>query len=286
MRTLVTEIRLLSALLLSLLLLPSRGLDAQVGNRLFPPRALMPDLLAGPRNPLTSAALFGVTRNPDQHGRGVEAEVSIGSTLPVLLLAGTPQDHPVVVGLEAAAYARFALQVLEREMVATDWFFTVPVILHHDHGWTRIRYFHTSSHMGDEYNRRFGDPGVNVSRDAVGVLTFRRLGDGVGGWAGARYGYNVHPDDDRRWVLRAGAQAEGAERGPGRLRPFLAADVEMDQEGGMRPRTEVRAGIWLPEVAGRPAVRLSLVALHGPTPLGQFRFRSTTQIGLSLQGSL
>lgn len=246
----------------------------------------MPDLLAGPRNPLTSASLLGLTRNPDAHGSGVEAEVSIGSTLPVLLLAGTPQDHPVVVGLEAAAYARFALQVLERELVATDWFFTVPVILHHDNGWTRVRYFHTSSHMGDEYNRRFGDPGVNFSRDAIGILTFRRLEGGFGGWIGARYAYTVHPDDDRRWVLRAGAQVEGRGVGSWQLRPFLAADVEMDQEGDLRPRTEVRAGIGLPEVAGRRAVRLSLVALHGPTPLGQFRFRSTTQIGLSLQGSL
>jgi hypothetical protein len=246
----------------------------------------MPDLPAGPRNPLTSATLLGVTRNPDEHGRGVEAEVSIGSTLPILLLAGTPQDHAVVVGLEAAAFARFALQVLERELVATDWFFTVPVVIHHDGGWTRIRYFHTSSHMGDEYSRRFGDPGVNFSRDAVGILTFRRMGDGFGGWVGARYAYNVHPDDDRRWVLRAGAQMEGSQESSRRVRPFLAADLEMDQEGNMRPRTEVRAGIWLPEVAGRRAIRLSLVALHGPTPMGQFHFRTTTQIGLSLQGSL
>jgi len=191
-----------------------------------------------------------------------------------------------MLGLEAAAFARFALQVLERELVATDWFFTVPVFWHHDRGWTRLRYFHTSSHMGDEYNRRFGDPGVNFSRDAVGLLTFRRLGDGFAGWAGARFGYNVHPDDDKRWVARVGAQWDRSEDSGKRFLPFLASDVEMDEEGGMRPRVEARAGFRLPRLEGRRSIRLSLVALKGPTPLGQFRFRSTTQIGLSLQGSL
>jgi hypothetical protein len=245
----------------------------------------MPALLAGPRDPVTSATILGVTRNPDAHGSGFETELSIGVALPVLLLAGTPEDAPVVVGLEAAAFARFALQVLQRELVATDWIFAVPVIWHHERGWTRVRFYHSSSHMGDEYSRRFGDPGVDFSRDALEVLSFRRLLEVLGAWAGVRYGYNVKPEDDRRWILRFGAQLE-AQPDASLFLPFLAADAELDQEAGMRPRVEVRVGAWLPTVANRRAIRVSLVALHGPTPLGQFRFRTTTQIGLSLQGSL
>jgi len=174
--------------------------------RLFPPRDLMPGLLAGPRDPVTSASLLGVVRNPSAHGRGVEVEFSIGTTLPVFLLGGSPEENPLVVGIEAAAFARFGLQVLQRELVATDWFFAVPVIRHHDNGWTRFRYYHSSSHMGDEYSRRFGDPGINLSRDAVEVLAFRSPLDGLGAWAGIRYGYNVHPQEDKRWVFRAGGQ--------------------------------------------------------------------------------
>jgi len=268
-----------------LLLLGPISIEAQHSDRLFPPRFLMPALLAGPRDPVTSATILGVTRNPDAHGSGFETELSIGVALPVLLLAGTPEDAPVVVGLEAAAFARFALQVLQRELVATDWIFAVPVIWHHERGWTRVRFYHSSSHMGDEYSRRFGDPGVDFSRDALEVLSFRRLLEVLGAWAGVRYGYNVKPEDDRRWILRFGAQLE-AQPDASLFLPFLAADAELDQEAGMRPRVEVRVGAWLPRLGDRRAIRLSLVALNGPTPLGQFGFRSTTQIGLSLQGSL
>lgn len=271
---------------LSLLLL-SQGtpLFAQERDRLFPPRSLIPTLLAGPRDPVTSAAILAVPRNPNAHGPGVEAELSIGSTLPVFLLGGSPEKNPVVVGIEAVAFARFGLQVLQREMVATDWIFAVPLVWHHANGWTRFRFYHSSSHMGDEYSRRFGDPGVNFSRDALEVLAFRRAGDAFGAWAGVRYGYNVKPEDDQQWVLRTGAQLEAPPDGS-LFQPFLALDAEMDQEAGMRPRVEMRVGAWLPAVGGRQAIRLSLAVLNGPTPLGQFGFRPTTQIGLSLQGSL
>ena len=139
--------------------------------------------------------------------------------------------------------------------------------------------------MGDEYARRFQNPGHNFSRDAAELFVFRRPREVMGVWAGVRYGYNVHPEEDERWVIRAGAQLEAL---PDRERflPYLAADLEWDQEAGMRPRVEVRVGSWLPRVQGERRIRLSFVVLTGPTPLGQFGFRPITQVGVSLQGSL
>lgn len=258
---------------------------AQEVDRLFPAPSFMPEVLAGPRDPVTSASVLGVFRNPSQHGNGMEVEVSLGTSFPVYLISGTPEDHPVVVGLEAAAFARFGLQVLERELVATDWLFAVPVVWHHEKGWTRFRYYHSSSHMGDEYARRFQDPGFNFSRDAAELFVFGRPTKVMGAWAGVRYGYNVHPEDDARWVIRAGAQLE-ALPDRGRSLFYLAADLEWNQEAGMRPRVEVRMGSWLPRMQGERRMRLSFVVLTGPTPLGQFGFRPITQIGVSLQGSL
>lgn len=277
-------LRLVSLLLAALLLLPLSG-SGQEKSRLFPPGSLMPTLLAGPRDPVSSATLLGVFRNPNAHGPGLEAEVSLGLTFPVLLLAGTLERNPVVLGVEAAAFARFGLQVLERELVATDWLLAVPVIWHHHNGWTRARFYHSSSHMGDEYARRFQDQGTNFSRDAAEVFLFRRPTPVLGSWVGARFGYNVHPQENHRWVLRTGTQLE-ALPDSGRFLPFLAADAEWDQEASMRPRVEIRIGAWLPEQGGRRTLRISLTLLTGPSPLGQFGFRPTTQVGLSLQGNL
>ena len=272
----------ISTALAVLLALSSGAVALGAQERLFPPRHLIPGLLAGPRDPATSATMLGVVRNPNAHESGVELEASIGSTLPVLLLSSPGADDPVVVGIEAAVFARFGLQILERELIATDWVFSVPVIWHHESGWTRFRFYHTSSHMGDEYNRRFEDPGVNFSRDAAEILTFRRFHKGLGMWAGVRYGYNVHPQEHERWVLRGGGQLE-ADPSSGTSPYFLATDLEWEQSPGWEPRVEIRVGRWLSDIEGRRVLTVSLSLLSGPSPLGQFHGFSTTQFGLTLQ---
>jgi len=240
--------------------------------------------LGGSRDPGTAASLFYVSSNPDEHGAGVEAEVALGATLPVFLLSGSMDDDPVVVGLEAGVFARFGLQLLERELIATDWVFAVPLYWHRDWGWLRFRYYHSSSHMGDEYARRFQDWGVNFSRDAAEIMAFAPLGRRVGIYGGTRYAYNVHPEEARRWVLRAGAQFDGQEsQGP--FKPFLTCDLEWDQDAG-GTRMELTAGTWLPAVAGRRSVRLAILLFNGPSPLGQFNGLHTFHAGLTLQGDL
>lgn len=256
---------------------------AQDSNRWFPDRAIVPALLAGPRDPVTSFSILGVTENPNAHGSGVEVEVSLGSTLPVLVL-GEVAGGMVVGGLEAAVFGRFGLQVLERELIASDWVFATPVYWLRDSGWVRFRYFHSSSHMGDEYARRFEDPGVNFARDAAELLGLKSLSDSWEVYAGVRYAYIVHPEESKRWVARAGMQYQKDGRSPESVVPFLAGDLVWDQDAGSPPRTELKTGIWLPEFNRRRFLRVALSFLSGPSPLGQFNGGSTTQVGLGLEG--
>jgi hypothetical protein len=272
-------------LFLSLIGALSAPATAQGARFLFPDRSLMPMLFAGPRDPVTKADLLYVTENPNAFDGGVEVEVALGVTLPVFLLAGESTRNAVVVGVEASAFARFTLQVLERELVATDWTFAVPVVWHRGDHWVSLRYYHTSSHMGDEYARRFDVQGINFARDAAEVLGFVQLFPAAGVYAGARWSYNVHPEDSGRWTLRAGTQLGSTER-EGWVLPYGAADVEMESDTDWRPRVHLQAGMWLPTVAGRRALRFGLGLLTGPSPLGQFREGNTTQVTLGLSGNL
>jgi hypothetical protein len=268
-----------------LTLLPAWGeLRAQARAEALPVGERLPVFLAGPREAVASASLLGVSRNPNRLGTGVEAEVSLGHSLPVLRLNGITAAGHVLVGIEAAVYARFGLQIVEREMVGTDWLFAVPALWVSERGWVRLRYYHSSSHIGDEYSRRFDEPGVDFSRDALDLFLFSQLFEVLGLYAGVRFGYNVKPEDSRRWVLRGGLQGEGRERGQ-TLRPYLAGDIEWDQDAG-DPRLELKMGMWLPERAGRRRVRLSLGLLAGPSPLGQFQRGRTLQLSLGVAGQL
>jgi hypothetical protein len=269
---------------LAILALPGR-LTAQEARRLFPARELLPHLLAGPRDPATSAKLVGVTDNPTALGDGVEMEVSLGVTLPLYLLAGLTTRDGLVVGVEAAAFARFGLQVLERELVATDWVFAVPFVWHRAEHWFRLRYYHTSSHLGDEYARRFDVDGENFARDGVDVLAYLRPLGTLGLYGGARWDYSVHPEDSGRWTVRAGAQIESTSD-DGAVRPFAAVDLQSEQDTDWSPRLHLQVGLWLPKIGGRRALRAVAELLTGPSPLGQFQGLGTTQIALGVCATL
>ncbi len=265
-------------------LLPASAV-AQFRRRLFPERALLPMLFAGPRDPVSRADLVFVTDNPDSLGSGVEAEVALGAAVPVFLLAGKSPSDALLVGVEAAVFGRFGFQVTERPLINTDWVFAVPIVWHRGAHWVRLRYFHTSSHLGDEYAQRFEVESVNFSRDAVDAMGYLQLPPAVGAYAGLRYAYSVHPEESRRWTVRAGAQL-GSGRGDGFVLPFGSLDVELDQDVAWEPRVNVQAGVWLPPVSGRRAGRIGAGLLTGPSPLGQFQGLRTTQITVGVALSL
>ncbi len=260
-------------------------LEAQGTRRLFPARDLMPTLVTAPRDPVTKAELLYVADNPDAFGDGVEAELALGITLPVYLLTGHTDQDGLVVGIEGGGFARFGLQLTERELINTDWIFALPLVWHRGDHWLRLRYYHTSSHLGDEYSRRFEVDGDNFSRDAVDALGYLRSVSMLGLYGGLGYAYNVHPEDSRPWTIRLGAELV-PRRDEDPLLPYAGVDVQLEEDNDWEPRLNVQAGVWLPRVAGRRAIRLGLEFLTGPSPLGQFQGQQTTQIALGAFGNL
>ncbi len=264
---------------------PLASQDGASFRRLLPGRTWLPTVQPGPRDPVNRAEALYVADNPSLMGDGVEAEVAIGITLPLLVVAGRSREHALAVGVEGGAFARFGLQRTERELVNTDWVFAVPIVWWHGQHWLRLRYFHTSSHLGDEYARRFDLDGVNFARDAVELLGFARLVRLLGGYAGTRWAYLVHPEESGRWVVRGGLEL-GDPGGSGFVLPFASLDAELDEDNDWSPRWYARGGAWISDIGGRRAIRLSVGFLTGPSPLGQLQGARTTQLSLGIEASL
>lgn len=277
-----TKLLRLCRVALAVVLQPSL-LAAQAGTRWLPDRALLPTLFAGARDPVTKAELLLIPRSPDRFGEGVATEYALGAALPILSIGGSGSHDVLVGGVEAAVFGRFTLEVIQREIVSSDWLFAVPIVWRRGNHWLRLRYFHVSSHLGDEYARRFAVKGVNFARDAAELMAYVRASGAAAVHVGARWAYNVHPEWSKRWTVRAGAQL-GDPAGTGMFIPFGSVDLEAEQDTRWEPRLNAQAGVWLPPVGGRRALRAGVGFLTGPSPLGQFQGLTTTQltVGLSL----
>lgn len=264
--------------------LTSPGHASAQGTRWLPDRALMPDLIAGPRDPVTKTQVLLVTDNPNALEEGVEVEVALGTKVPVLHLGDISDRGGLIIGLEAGVFARFGLQVLHRELIATDWMFAVPFLWNLGDHWIRARYYHTSSHLGDEYSNRFEVQGVNFSRDALDALGRFQLLPALATYGGVSWAYNVHPEDSEHWTVRVGVEAQAT--GNARWVPYATMDVQTERDNEWRPRLTAQVGIWLPEVRGRRSLRFGAEFLSGPSPLGQFQGRHTRQLALGIFGSI
>ena len=259
--------------------LPPPGAADQTPDWLFPGRALLPGLQAGPRDPVTQGQLVHDWHGPTAFGAGAAGEVSVSGSAAVLRLAGSGADDALVVGLEGAAFARFSFQVITRDLVNTDWIFAVPLVRHRGDDWYRLRYYHTSSHLGDEYQRRFGPSSVNFSRDGIDGTVYLGVGRGLGVYGLVYWSVNSHPEERDLWELRAGVELDPSSGGL--WQPFLTVDVHAEEGTGWDRRLTVQAGVWLPPVEDRP-LRLALTGFVGPSPMGQFRERSEGHVGLGL----
>ena len=176
---------------------------------------------------MTQSQLVYDWDNPSAFGEGVDGEASISASAAVLRLAGTGAEDALVVGLESADFARFSFQVVTRELVNTDWIFTAPLVWHRGDHWYRLRYYHTSSHLGDEYQQRFGPSSVNFSRDGAELTAYLRSARTLGMYGLVFWSVNSHPEERQLWELRGGVEIDPSH---GNLwQPFLSADVHAEQ---------------------------------------------------------
>lgn len=275
------QLALMAPLVLCTLVLSATLCAQQSPNRWFPSRDYTPTLRGDPRSPVNVAKLVVQLESPNAYDPGLETEVGFGINLPILLLAGDNLRDGLAVGMQGGVFGRFSLHSVERDLIGTDWLITVPLVLHRGDHWFELEYFHTSSHLGDEYGRRFGLEGINYSRDAVRGMAYLQVASVVGIYGGGGWAYNVHPDDDPRWTAQAGA--EFLRPAPHKfVSPYGTFDVELEQATEWKPRVSVQIGALFPRlILGRES-RIAAEFLTGPSPQGQFAGMQTSHLTLGV----
>lgn len=267
----------LTLVLLSVAMLMAK--DVCAGDRWFPSRHLLPSLITGPRDPATQAQIVHTDPSPTAYGTGPAGEVSLSVAAAILRVTGDGPTDGIVIGLEAAVFSRFSFQVVTRELVHTDWLFTLPAVWHMPSGWLRLRYLHTSSHLGDEYQRRFGPSSINFSRDGADVTILRRLQPGIEAYGIGFVSLNSHPEQRVLLEARLGLQTTTDQSDPGQR--FACLDLHVEESTDWSPRWSGRVGMYLAGVQGRP-LSLEVRGMSGPSPMGQFRQQTHRQLSLGL----
>ncbi len=275
-----TKARLFGELIVAALF--ARAIPAQEpATEMQAPSALFQPLLADPKEPRFFATYLWA-RSPRLASR--LGSVGFGQTLG--LLHGRDWQFAVAAGV----FSEFDMQSSTTDLLNTDYLIGLPVTYRRGSWTTRLRVFHQSSHMGDEYMIHTHAQRVALSFEAAELLVARSTTH----WrvyGGGEYTFTHSPHDLKPAVLHGGAEYRQTQPllrlgriAAGRL--VAGIDARSLQDRSWQVGWSGVAGLELGDGAN-PAESswrwsLLLKAYTGPAPFGEFYRDDVSYLGLGV----
>src|SRR5208282_5095958 len=188
-------------------------------------------------------------------------EVTIGDYVGILrwsLAPGWDMQWNMGGGVEA----RFDLNTSLNALDVADFTLAAPLDIHHDSSTLRIGYWHTSSHLGDDYIGQTGTTVEKHSDDLIKAIYSYAPIEEIRLYGGGSYAFNVININGRS-VLQGGIELVTPYFGDHRAQWFLAQDLQSFQRVGWNPNYTARAGLRLSDVKRIAAVKMFLEYFTG-----------------------
>ncbi len=246
----------------------------------FPVGDLFQPLLADPKQPQFFAS-YRLYNTPTDR-RGHVAAVGFGETFGLYRREGQRAGDGLQVSVAGALFAQFNLDAPSNDLVNADYTIGLPVTYRHRPWSARLRIYHQSSHLGDEFLLRAHPQRINLSFESLeflGSYDWR----GVRAYLGGEYLFHREPADLKPAGFHGGLEYRG--KVPllfgGRLVGGL--DLKTWQEHDYSVDTSLKVGLEFGATQpGRRRLRIMAEAYHGYAPHGQFYDDKIRYLGLGV----
>ena len=258
-------------------------------NTLIPDGDVFRPLIADPKQP----QIFGIlqsTKALESKTTSTIGSIAFGENFGLWTRRKQGTCDGIQVGLLTGVFSQFNL-FDNTELINTDFVIGIPFSWRTELFSGRVRLYHQSSHLGDEF--LLARPGFNRVdyryEELEGILSLNT----PNGWGRFYFGggYLVHREPNNLDRLRAqwGIELRGPEypspwfsSGGIRLVPLLAADFKAFEELQWVVNTNVLAGVEWFRVGATRRLRILLNYYYGYNPYGQFFSQKVETIGLGL----
>ena len=254
---------------------PRRGLEILPKGLLFAP------LIADPRWPHFSAVYQRFHKDARLENAAI---ASLGETFSLLRGPLATSGGAWEVGIQAGVFSLFDMDAPSSDLVNSDYIVGLPFAYRLSNFSAMARFYHQSSHLGDEFLIENRVDRVNLSYEAVDVRLSYEITDWLRVYGGAGYIVRGDPEDLKPWSTQMGAEI----RSPwtfldGTLRPLAAVDLQYREQNDWHADLSVRAGVQfekLPIFDRR--IQLLVEYFNGYSPNGQFYKEQIEYIGLGI----
>jgi hypothetical protein len=221
--------------------------------------------------------------------------VGIADAFGLFRFGGRAAGDGVQLSLAGGVFAQFDLGTRSYDLLNADYLIGLPLTVRRGGFSTRLRVYHQSSHLGDEFLLRDEAPErENLSFESAELLLSQDVGP-VRVYGGGEYFFHRTPAGLPEALGHAGLELRppGSVRvgTVGRVRLLGAVDVKAVREDGWEHALSVRAGLEVSrarEAAATPSRRWSLLYefYDGRSPYGQFHQQDVRFAGVGFHFTL
>jgi hypothetical protein len=232
----------------------------------FPTTLLWEPVYASKREP---RMMIGGT-NYQNYVNDRTLETSIGTTIGLWRITPPGHDWAFQVDLFGVVHTRLSPQ----DLMAADYRFGVPITFRWEDWHGKIGYEHTSTHLGDEYQRNTGVLPYNFSKDELVTGLGRYFLDrSLRVYGQVSYAFSQDLlNDPNRFRFDSGFQYVVPNWGSSGS-PFVAAHADFQGVLGFNPNINLQAGwLWRNPTQRLANARVFVEYYRGRSPYGQFAF--------------
>jgi len=246
-----------------------------------PSAPIFPSLIADPKEPEFFATYLW-QRSPRLASK--LGSVGFGQTI------GVVRARDWQLSIAAGVFSQFDLSSSTADLMNTDYLIGLPLAYRRGSTALRLRVYHQSSHLGDEYMLHARAQRVDLSFEAAELLVARELAH----WrvyGGGEYMFTHSPSDLKPGVLHAGLEYHqpGSLVRLGRLaagRLVAALDGRSVQDRGWQIGWSFVTGLELADPLVLPGSgwrwSVQLKGYSGPSPYGEFFRDRVSSLGFGL----
>lgn len=211
------------------------------------------------------------------------AAVGLGDSFALLRWAGERPGNGIQLDISGAVFSQFDLDRPSFDLVNADYLVGLPVTARVSGFSARVRPYHQSSHLGDEFLLARQPERVNLSFESLELILSQEL-DWLRIYGGGEAFFRREPAELASRLVHAGAELRPVVFGGGRI--LAAFDYKLVDDGSWSYGWNARAGLELARVPspGHPPRVVSLVVDYydGIAPYGQFYREDIRYVGVGI----
>ena len=216
------------------------------------------------------------------------ASVGLGDSFGLIRWGGPSANDGVQLDLVGSIFAQFDLGAPSNDLINADYLIGVPFTFRRAGFSTRVKIYHQSSHLGDEYLLRSEDiDRENLSFESLEVLISQELGV-LRIYAGGERMIRRDPDTLPSKLFHGGVELRTGRAGP--VQFVSGVDLKAPDLHDWSPAISARVGLESirrgPDDHPGRLVMLTLELYRGPSPYGQFFQDDISYVGVGLHFGL